>query len=77
MLSYNLDSFDSAKRLINFCDKFKEKMEIDIICGRQIIDGYSALGIYSLVGHIVTIQPLTKDREALNEFKNGLNKMDL
>lgn len=70
MISYNIDSFESAKRLIDFCDKYKGKMQIDIICGRQVIDGFSGLGIYSLVGKIVTVQPLTNDRELLRYFND-------
>ena len=69
MLSYNLDSFDSAKRLINFCDKFKGEMEIDVLCGRQVIDGFSALGIYSLIGKTVTVYPLTNDKNAAKQFE--------
>lgn len=70
MLSYNLDSLESAKQLINFCDRFKGQMEIDIMSGRQVIDGFSALGIYSLVGKIVTVQPLTNDRELMHRFND-------
>lgn len=75
MLNYNLDSMDSATKLIHMCDKYKGKMEIDVICGRQIIDAYSALGIYSLVGKIVSIEPLTNNREILMRFKNDLEKL--
>ena len=38
MLSYNLDSFESAKKLIGLCEKYKDQMDIDVICGRYIID---------------------------------------
>lgn len=75
MLNYNLDSIDSATKLIHMCDKYKGRMEIDVICGRQIIDVYSALGIYSLVGKIVSIEPLTNNREILMRFKNDLEKL--
>lgn len=76
MISYNIDSFDSAKRLIDFCDKYKGKIQIDIICGRQIIDGFSGLGIYSLVGHIVTVNPLTGDHEIAKRFREDFAKMN-
>lgn len=76
MISYNIDSFDSAKRLIDFCDKYKGKIQIDIICGRQIIDGFSGLGIYSLVGHIVTVNPLTGNHECAKKFREEFLKMN-
>lgn len=75
MLNYNLDSMDSATKLINVCDKYKGKMEIDIICGRQIIDAYSALGVYSLIGKIVSIEPLSDDQELLANLRCDLEKI--
>ena len=75
MLSYNLDSLESAKQLINFCDRFKGQMEIDVLCGRQVIDGFSALGIYSLVGKIVTVQPLTNDKNIMERFEKGFGEI--
>ena len=41
MLSYNLDSLESAEKLVKMCQKYKGLMDIDIICGRYIIDAYS------------------------------------
>ena len=64
MLNYNLDSFESAGKFIKMCDKYKGRMEIDVICGRQNIDAYSMLGVHSLVGRTVSIEPQT-DREEL------------
>lgn len=75
MLNYNLDSMDSAAKLINVCDKYKGKMEIDIICGRQIIDAYSALGVYALIGKIVSIEPLSDDQELLANLRCDLEKI--
>ena len=75
MLSYNLDSLESAKQLINFCDRFKGQMEIDVLCGRQVIDGFSALGIYSLVGKIVTVQPLTNDKNVMERFEKEFEEI--
>lgn len=64
MLSYNIDSIESAEKLLRMCERYKDLMDIDIICGRYIIDAYSMLGVHSLIGHIVTIDPQT-DREEL------------
>lgn len=64
MLSYNLDSLESAEKLVKMCQKYKGLMDIDIICGRYIIDAYSMLGVHSLIGRTVSIDPQT-DREEL------------
>ena len=46
MLNYNLNSCESARKLLNMCDKYRGKMEIDIIHGRYTIDAYSVLGVH-------------------------------
>ena len=47
MLNYNLDSLQSAEKLVRLCEKYRDEMEldIDIICGRQTVDGRSLLGL--------------------------------
>lgn len=75
MLSYNLDSFESAKKLIGLCEKYKDQMDIDVICGRYIIDACSVLGVHSLIGHIVSIEPQTDDENLKSEFGEELEKI--
>lgn len=75
MLNYNLDSFESAGKFIKMCDKYKGRMEIDVICGRQNIDAYSMLGVHSLIGHIVSVDPLTTDEDLKKEFAKDLENI--
>ena len=57
------------------CEKYKDQMEIDIICGRQTIDAYSILGVYSLVGHVVSIEPQTDDTDLMEIFGEDLERI--
>lgn len=72
MLNYNIDSFDAAGKLVKMCEKYKGQMDIDVVCGRQIIDGYSVLGVHSLIGHVVSLEPQTDDQELIGKFKKDL-----
>lgn len=71
MISYCIDSFESAKRLVSICEKYKET-EISILCGKQIIDGKSILGVMSLVGNIVSVEIETDDNEVKEKFVKGI-----
>lgn len=75
MLSFNLDSKESAEKLIRLCEKYHEKTEVDIIYGRQTVDGRSLLGVMSLAGNFVTVDPQTNDKSVLEQFKNDLEKI--
>ena len=57
MLSFNIDSRESAEKLIRLCEKYRGDTEIDVICGRETVDGRSLLGVISLIGHFVTVKP--------------------
>lgn len=75
MLNYNLDSMEAAGKLTRMCEKYKGHMEIDVICGRQIIDAYSILGVYSLIGHIVALEPQSNETELLAQFQEDLKEI--
>lgn len=75
MLNYNLDSMEAAGKLTRMCEKYKGQMEIDVICGRQIIDAYSVLGVHSLIGHIVSLEPQTDDTSVLVQFQEDLKEI--
>lgn len=74
MISYELDSFSSARYLVECCEKFRKAFETDIIYGRYTVDGCSILGVQSLVGHIVGVEPQTEDKEKIKEFLKCLNE---
>lgn len=75
MLSYNLDSLESAEKLVKMCQKYKGLMDIDIICGRYIIDAYSMLGVHSLIGHMVSVEPQTDNKNLVEQFGEDLEKI--
>lgn len=74
MLNYNLDSVQSAEKLVRLCEKYRDEQEldVDVIYGRQTVDGCSLLGVTSLIGHFVTVKPVEKDREKIQSFAEEL-----
>ena len=75
MLSFNLDSKESAEKLIRLCEKYRDDTEVDVICGRQTVDGRSLLGVMSLIGHFVTVKPQTDNEDVINKFSDDLEGM--
>lgn len=74
MLNYNLDSLQSAEKLVRLCEKYRDEMEldIDVIYGRQTVDGCSLLGVTSLIGHFVTVIPIGRDKDKIQQFAEEL-----
>ena len=75
MLNYNIDSVQSAEKLIRLCEKYRDDTEVDVICGRQTVDGRSLLGVMSLIGHFVTVKPQTDNEDVINKFSDDLEGM--
>lgn len=75
MLSFNLNSKESAENLIRLCEKYHDDMEVDVICGRQTVDGRSLLGVISLIGHFVTVKPQTDDKSIVERFGEDLERI--
>lgn len=72
MLSFNIDSKESAEKLIRLCEEYRDDTEVDVICGRQTVDGRSLLGVISLIGHFVTVKPQTDDKSIVERFGEDL-----
>ena len=74
MLNFNLDSVESANKLIRLCEKCRDEMEldIDVTHGRQTVDGCSLLGVTSLIGHFVTVIPIGRDKDKIQQFAEEL-----
>ena len=72
MIAYNLNDFYAAIHLVKCCEKFKDKFDVDIGYGRYIVDGCSILGVQTVVGHVVSVNPQTDDQEMIERFKNLL-----
>lgn len=75
MLSFNIDSKESAEKLIRLCEKYRDDTEVDVICGRQTVDGKSLLGVMSLIGHFVTVKPQTDDKSIVERFGEDLERI--
>ena len=77
MLNYNLDSVQSAERLIRLCEKYRDDvgLDVDIIHGRQTIDGCSFLGVTSMIGKFVGVVPVGRDKDAIQGFTEELEKI--
>ena len=60
MVFLNLDSLDKVTKLVKVCEKY-DSIDFDVIHGRYVINGKSVLGVSSLIGNIVKIEPNTTD----------------
>lgn len=72
MVSYFIKDVDSAKKLVSICEKYKEA-EIDVIYGRQIIDGKSILGVISLMGRMVSLKVNSANEDDEKNFEEEIN----
>ena len=68
MLNFNLNSRSAAEKLIRLCEFYKDVMSVDVVCGRQILDGCSMLGVVSLIGNFVTVIPNSDDENIKKRF---------
>lgn len=75
MYFLKLDTLETANELSKICDKYRDNMDVDVIYGRQTIDGRSVLGVVSLLGHIVKLVPVTKENITVNDFYNEVQKI--
>ena len=75
MLNYNIDSVQSAEKLIRLCEKYHDDMDIDIIHGRQTVDGCSLLGVTSLIGKFVSVVPVGRNEDAIQKFAEELERI--
>ena len=68
MYFIKLDDLKTVNQLAKLCEKYKNYMDIDICHGRYIVDGASVLGVASLIGHIVRINPILKEDILIADF---------
>lgn len=53
--------FDKVNKLCAICEA--APFDVDIICDKYVVDGTSAMGVASLIGRTVTVNPVTVDDE--------------
>lgn len=77
MLSFNLNTKEAATSLVHLCEKYRDELEldVDIIHGRQTVDGCSILGVISLIGNFVTVSPIGRDKEKIHRFSEDLERI--
>ena len=70
-----LTTIQDAQKLSRICENYVGKMEVDVFTSRYKVDGASALGLMSLLGKIVEIQPLTDDYLLKTYFLRDVEKI--
>lgn len=72
MVSYFIQDVESAKKLVLICEKY-ENADIDVLYGRQIIDGKSILGVMSLMGRMVSLKVNSANEDDEKNFEEEIN----
>ena len=75
MLSFNLDSKESAEKLIRLCEKYRDDVEVEVIHGNQNVNGCSLLGVFSLIGNFVGINAYSGDENKMQRFEEELERI--
>ena len=75
MLSFNLDSKESAEKLIRLCEKYRDDVEVEVIHGNQTVNGCSLLVVFSLIGKFVGINTYSGDENKIQSFEEELEKI--
>ena len=73
MVSIKLENFEDVNKLVNFCHKYS--CDIDVSCGRYVVDGKSVMGVSSLVGNKVNIIIHSVTTEEKIEFEERILKL--
>lgn len=68
MIFIQLNNLESVNTLCSICEKYKDDFNVDLVHGRQIIDGRSILGTTSLMGKVIKVVPITSDITLINAF---------
>lgn len=76
MISVNLDSFEKATRIVAICSKYSNDVQVDVHCGRYVVDGASILGVLSCVGNWVTLQVIAPNTGKYNGFVQEISEID-
>ena len=73
MILINLDSLDVVTQLTRACEKYE--IDTDVVYGRYVVNGKSVLGVSSLIGKIVKIEPNTDDNLLLEYLTRDLKEI--
>lgn len=75
MIFINIDTVNTAAEVAKVCEKYKGTMFVDIVHGRYTVDGCSVLGVASLSGNIVKVEPSIDDPTIINSFINDIKEI--
>lgn len=67
--------YEDCGKLCGICDTMKDRCDIDVRCGRYIVDGTSLLGVMSIIGHEIELVPVTDDENLVTEFYNKVSEI--
>ena len=70
MIAYHVKDLKSAEKLVNTCNKYD--FDIDAVHGVQTINAKSLLGVTSLLGKFISLNPITDDKDALFRLENDI-----
>lgn len=71
-MDFWLRNSDDAEALVAYCKRFKDNGDIDVRYAHYVVDGCSYLGVLSLVGHEVFVDPFFETEDKEKEFLEGL-----
>jgi hypothetical protein len=72
---FNVNSLDDVNDLVDLCRRFKNDFPVDILCGRYSVDGTSTLGVASLLGNAVEVNPITSDWALKRKFFREMSQL--
>lgn len=58
MIAYNLKDIESAKELVDLCEKYSKYFLFDVRQKHYVVDGKSLLGVMSMIGNVVEVIPV-------------------
>ena len=71
-MNYQLNNISDARVLRALFLEHKDCLEFDVKCGNRTIDGFSVLGLISMVGNTVQVTAIGEDQNKIQKFYNQL-----
>ena len=66
--------FDKVNKLCAICEA--APFDVDIVCGKYVVDGTSAMGVASLIGRTVMVNPVgAYDQRQVYDFFDKLTSI--
>lgn len=75
LIAVELSDFSQAVSIAGVCGKYVPDVSVDAHCGRYIVDAASILGMESLVGNFVSLEPIGVDPDKIKALKRELSEI--